>query len=173
VVAGLAGAGKTALLEGLAAAGEQVLDLEGLASHRGSAFGAIGLPAQPSHAEFGRRVGAVVAAADPARPLFVEDEGPFIGSVGVPAWLQRATAAAPAIELRAPFADRVARLTATYGSAPAEQLVAALQRSRRRLGAPVADRAAALVTRGDVEAAIALVLPVFDAAYEHRMAARR
>jgi tRNA 2-selenouridine synthase len=166
---GLAGAGKTDLLAALAAAGEQVLDLEALASHRGSAFGGIGLGPQPSHAEFARLVGERLAAADPRQPIWVEDEAAFIGSVGVPSALQRALAAAPAVELRRPVAARVDRLAATYGDADPDELVAALARARRRLGPPLAERAAELVRRGDVRGAIALVLPRYDAAYRHRL----
>ena len=171
MVGGLAGAGKTDLLRALERAGDQVLDLEGLARHRGSAFGAMGMGPQPSHDEFARSVTARFAAADPSRPLWVEDEGPFIGSVGVPLRLQRAIAAAPVVELRRPLAERVARLAATYGAADHAELLAALARTRRRLGAPVADRAAELVAGGDVRGAVALVLPYFDAAYRHRMSA--
>ena len=171
VVSGLAGAGKTEFLAGLDRDGEQVLDLEALARHRGSAFGAIGLGPQPSHAAFARAVSERVEAADPRRVLWVEDEGPFIGSVGVPPWLAGAIARAPIVELRATFAARVARLNATYGAAAPQELLHALARSRRRLGARCTDAAQACVRDGDVEGAIALVLPWFDHAYRRRVAA--
>jgi tRNA 2-selenouridine synthase len=148
-----------------------VLDLEALASHRGSAFGGIGLPPQPSPAAFSRAVRASLAAADPDRVLWLEDEGPFIGSVGVPPELQRAIAAAPVVELQTQLRDRVERLAATYGGADPTALIAGLFRSKRRLGARSAERAATLVRRGDVRGAIALVLPYYDAAYRHRTAA--
>jgi tRNA 2-selenouridine synthase len=171
VVGGLAGAGKTDLLHALERTGEQVLDLEALACHRGSAFGSIGLGLQPSHSEFARLVEERLAAADPAQPLWVEDEGAFIGSVGVPERLQRAMGAAPVVELRRPFAQRVERFAAIYGRAEPAELLAALGRMRRRLGGETADRATALVRSGDVQDAIALVLPYFDATYAHRMRA--
>jgi tRNA 2-selenouridine synthase len=171
VVSGLAGAGKTELLGELERDGEQVLDLEALAGHRGSAFGAIGLGAQPSHAAFARAVADRVAAADPRRALWVEDEGPFIGSVGVPPWLAEEIAGAPVVELHAPFGARVARLDGIYGSAPAHELLTALERSRRRLGAQCTDAAQEHVRAGDVEGAIVLVLPWFDVAYRRRVSA--
>src|SRR5439155_22654024 len=130
VVSGLAGAGKTEFLAGLRRDGEQVLDLEALARHRGSAFGAIGLGPQPSHAAFARAVSDRVAAAHPRRVLWVEDEGPFIGSVGVPPWLAEEIARAPIVEVRATFAARVARLNATYGAAAPQELLHALARPR-------------------------------------------
>jgi len=169
VVRGLAGSGKTALLRALAAAGEQVLDLEGLARHRGSAFGHLGGgAAQPSHREFQRQVRAARTAADPARPLWVEDEGPFIGSVGVPPELQEEILTGPAVELRSPWEQRVGRLLADYGGSPPDALCAAIRRTRR-LEPAVAARAIAAVRAGRTGVAIELVLPAFDSAYRHRM----
>jgi tRNA 2-selenouridine synthase len=169
VLRGLAGSGKTALLGALADAGEQVLDLEALACHRGSAFGGLGV-AQPSHAEFARRVREVRDAADLRRPLWIEDEGPFIGSVGVPPDLRHELLTAPAVELRTSLRRRVARLLADYGDVPAGELCAAIARTRG-LDRLVAARATAAVCAGCVADAIELVLPAFDAAYRHRMAA--
>jgi len=169
VVAGLTGAGKTELLSELASAGEQVLDLERLAVHRGSAFGAIGLGTQPSRAVFDRTVRSELAAADPARRLWVEDEGPFIGRVGVPHELIARMETEPYIELYAPFEARVARLVRTYGGAPTAELEAAIARSVTRLGADTADAAVAHLRSGDLAAAVRVVLPAYDAAYQHRM----
>jgi len=169
VLTGLAGVGKTELLGELTSAGEQVLDLERLASHRGSAFGAIGLGPQPSHAAFERAVRGELAAADPARRLWVEDEGPFIGRVGVPHELIARMETAPYIELHAPFEARVARLVRTYGTAPTAELEAAISRSVTRLGADTADAAVAYLRTGDLAAAVRVLLPAYDAAYHHRM----
>jgi tRNA 2-selenouridine synthase len=170
VLGGLAGSGKTERLHELATAGEQVLDLEALARHRGSAFGGIGLGAQPSHEAFAGLVDAAVAGSQPRRPLWVEDEGPFIGSVGVPPWLQAAIATAPVVELEAAWDERVTRLVRVYGRADPAELLHALQRSRRRLGKERTAAASACVRDGDLTGAVSAVLPVFGAAYEHRMA---
>ena len=169
VLAGLAGAGKSELLSDLAAVGEQVLDLERLAVHRGSAFGGIGLGPQPSHAEFERTVRSGLAAADPCRRLWVEDEGPFIGRVGLPGELLARLETAPCVELESPFEARVARLVRTYGAAPTGELEAAIARSVKRLGAETAAAAVARLRGGDLAAAVALLLPAYDAAYRHRM----
>jgi len=170
VVTGLAGVGKTELLRELAAGGEQVLDLEALASHRGSAFGGLGLPPQPSPRAFAATVRRSLKATDPARVLWVEDEGPFIGRVGVPRKLQERLACAPAIELRASFDERVARLAATYAGIPPEHLRAAIARSARRLGPERMTAALEQLRVGDLSAAIRAALPAYDAAYAHRAA---
>jgi tRNA 2-selenouridine synthase len=170
VLAGLTGSGKTELLHALARAGEQVLDLEGMASHRGSAFGGVGLPPQPTHREFVRSVRRAVAAADRERVLWVEDEGPFIGRVGLPAELVDRISSAPMVELRAPREARVQRVVATYARAGGAELEAAICRSIDRIGAPCAAAAATHVRTGDLAAAVRLLLPAYDEAYLHRMA---
>lgn len=157
VLAGLAGSGKTELLQTLPG----TLDIEALASHRGSAFGGIGMPPQPTQAAFEAAIAAV------ERPVFVEDEGAFIGSLTVPALLRRAIETAPVIELVASFDERVARLNRGYGSLDVRALIRATQHLRRRLGGPVADRAISHFAARRPEAAIAALLPHFDAAYRH------
>ena len=173
VLAGLAGAGKTELLHALADDGEQVLDLEGLASHRGSAFGGLGLPPQPPHRAFEATVRERIAAADPGRPLWTEDEGAFIGRVGLPRELQEALARAPVVEVQAPFEARVRRLAHTYAGVPPARLEAAIRRSVDRVGADAAAAAVTCVGAGDVAGAVRILLPAYDAAYRHRWARRR
>jgi tRNA 2-selenouridine synthase len=173
VVAGLAGCGKTELLHALARDGEQILDLEALASHRGSAFGGFGLPAQPSHQEFERAVRGALAAVEPERVLWVEDEGPFIGQVGLPLEVVDRVSRAPIVELRASLDVRVQRILAIVGPANPTDLVAAISRSVDRVGAPRAAAAAAHVRSGNLSAAVQQLLPAYDEAYAQRMAQRR
>jgi hypothetical protein len=84
VLSGLAGAGKTAALRTLSERGACILDLEGLARHRGSAFGEMTGLDQPSHEAFSHQVMEVLVNADSDRVLWLEEERPFIGSVGLP-----------------------------------------------------------------------------------------
>lgn len=167
VLAGLAGAGKTELLGALARAGAPTLDLEGLAGHSGSAFGGLGRPAQPTQAKFDAAVAERLAGIG---PLFVEDEGAFIGSLSVPPGVRAAIEAAPIIEIVAPREARVARLTAEYQDIDTRALIRATQRIRRRIGGPVADRAISHFSAGRRAAAIDALLDHFDAAYRHRWA---
>ncbi len=112
VLDGDTGTAKTAVLGRLAAAGVQVIDLEGLAGHRGSLFG--GLGPQPSQAAFEARVALALARLDPARPVVVEAESAAIGAVRIPPRLWRAMVAAPRIVVRAPLAARAAYLARAY-----------------------------------------------------------
>jgi tRNA 2-selenouridine synthase len=173
VLAGLTGTGKTALLRELASAGESVIDLEALASHRGSAIGGIGLPPQPSHRVFQQRIADVVARAGRHRRIWIEDEGPYLGSVGVPMWLQRACARAPVIALEAPAAARIARLVHMFEDADRDAAAAAVRSLGRRAGHHRAAAAAARIEAGAWSDAVEMLLPYYDAAYAHRQGSMR
>jgi tRNA 2-selenouridine synthase len=166
---GLAGAGKTAMLGRLAAAGEQVLDLEALAAHRGSAFGRIGIAApQPSQLEFHLLARNALASFDHGRPVWLEDERPHIGRLWLPREVTQAIAAAETVQVTATLEERVHRLTDTYGRADRADLIEATQRMRRRLGNSRADRAISHFHVGRPEPAIRVLLPYFDDGYARR-----
>ncbi|MBA4805044.1 MAG: tRNA 2-selenouridine(34) synthase MnmH [Brevundimonas sp.] len=127
---GPTGCGKTALLQALAARGVQTLDLEALAAHRGSLFGA--LPGgQPSQKAFETALHDALSRLDPSRPVVVEAESSRIGERVVPPALWAALAAAPAVELAAPLDARVARIVSDYGDIAADP--AALDEALGRL----------------------------------------
>ncbi len=110
---GNTGSAKTELLAHLAGAGLQVIDLEGIANHRGSLFGA--RPGgQPSQKAFESALAAAAAALDPTRPVIVEAESSKIGDRVVPPTIWAAMRAAPRIELRAPLDVRAGYLTRAY-----------------------------------------------------------
>lgn len=115
LIDGPTGVGKTEMLGRLAEAGEQVLDLEALANHRGSLFGA--MPGgQPSQKLFDSRLTAALAALDPARPVAVEAESSRVGTVTLPKQIWAAMQAAPVVELTAPIEDRISRILQDYDS---------------------------------------------------------
>jgi tRNA 2-selenouridine synthase len=169
VLIGLAGTGKTAMLEQLLAAGEQVVDLEGLAAHRGSSYGRIGITApRPTQPEFDGLVRNALAACDPGQPVWLEDEGPHIGSLRLPSEVATAIANADTVELSRPLEERVQRLVATYGSADPQELINATQRIRRHLGNSRTDRAISHFHAGRPDAAIRILLEYFDHGYALR-----
>lgn len=169
LLTGLAGAGKTHLLDELSKLGEQVIDLEQLANHSGSVFGGLGRSPQPSHNIFQQLVWDAWLAADPEAPLWIEDEGPFIGSVGLPSWLTDMLPQLPVVEVESELAKRISRLAEQYGSIPQTDLEAALNRLDRRFDRSLVDSAIAAVRTGRLRDAIEIVLPYYDDAYRHRM----
>jgi tRNA 2-selenouridine synthase len=171
VLVGATGSGKSDLLHLLAAAGEQVLDVEDLAGHRGSAFGAL-IPRrrrQPTNWAFAAILDEHLSRLDRGRPVWSEYKGVHIGAVSVPAGLLAVQRAAPQVEVVRPAAARAAALVAAYGQAPIERWLHAVDRIRDRLGSAEADRVADLVRARRLRAAVDLLLPYYDRGYRpHR-----
>ena len=114
VVCGTTGSGKSRLLDRLAAQGQQVLDLEALANHRGSVLGLVPGTLQPSQKRFDSRVWDALRRLDPERPVFVESESKKIGDLRVPEALVERMRAAPCLWLELPIDARVALLLDAY-----------------------------------------------------------
>ena len=111
---GLTGTAKTEILGRLSGLGMQTLDLEGLAGHRGSLFGARPGCAQPSQKGFESRLVGELERLDPARPIVVEAESSKVGEIVLPPALWQAMATSPRIELSAPREARVRYLLSAY-----------------------------------------------------------
>jgi len=116
---GNTGTAKTELLSRLDARGVQTVDLEGMARHRGSVFGAVDAP-QPSQKRFEGELAAALARLDPARPVVVEAESNTIGAIHLPPALWTAMRAAPRVQVRAPAAARAAYLVRAYADVVAD-----------------------------------------------------
>ena len=114
VVCGPTGSGKTRLLQALEAAGAQVLDLEGLASHRSSVLGFIPGQPQPTQKRFDTFVWEKLRGFDPARPVYVESESRKVGNVTVPEPLIHAMRASDCLRLDLPDDERVQLLLEDY-----------------------------------------------------------
>jgi tRNA 2-selenouridine synthase len=164
---GPTGSGKTALLTALAARGVQTLDLEALAAHRGSLFGA--MPGgQPSQKAFESRLHDALSRLDPVRPVVVEAESSRIGARVVPPSLWAAMAAAPVIRLESPVEVRAARTVRDYAAIAADPsaLDTALTRLPRHIGKQVVAEWRALAAAGEVETLAAeLIVHHYDPAY--------
>ncbi len=115
VVCGPTGSGKSRLLGALAATGAQVLDLEGLARHRGSLLGDLPDDPQPGQKAFESALCDALGSLDPQRPVFVESESKRIGVLQVPDRLLEAMRAAQCVRVDTPRALRVALLKSEYG----------------------------------------------------------
>ncbi|MEN9223125.1 MAG: tRNA 2-selenouridine(34) synthase MnmH [Thermostichus sp. BF3_bins_97] len=114
VLCGATGSGKTQLLHQLRQQGAQVLDLEGLAQHRGSLLGAEWQRPQPSQKGFESQLLQAFLGWDPAQPVWVEAESAKVGQLHLPPALWQALTASDCIEVRLPMAERVAGLIAHY-----------------------------------------------------------
>ena len=174
VLGGLTGSGKTDVLHQLAAAPnvQPMLDLEGLASHKGSAFGAIGQPTQPTQEQFENNLAATLATLPAAAPVWVEDESRQIGRLTIPPALFAQLRSAPRWVLEVPRAARVAKLAAEYGAETPAELAAAIERLQKRLGGLATTQALAAVEAGDFPLMVELVLDYYDKTYTYGLAQR-
>jgi len=114
VLAGLAGCGKTRLLHALEREGNQVLDLEGLASHRGSLLGSVPGEPQPTQKAFDGLLLAKLRAFDPSRPVWIEAESKKVGNVQLPAAQFDAMRRSQLLHIHAPIDERVRLLIEDY-----------------------------------------------------------
>ncbi len=147
---GYTGTAKTEILQRLCGLGVQVLDLEGLAHHRGSLLGA--MPGgQPSQKRFESKLVLALAELDPTRPVVVEAESSKIGELTLPPSLWGSMKEAPWLEVSAPLAARARYLARSYADVleDSEELVRRLQPLRHFRGHAVVDRWMALIDAGD------------------------
>ncbi|WP_017300794.1 tRNA 2-selenouridine(34) synthase MnmH [Nodosilinea nodulosa] len=173
ILGGMTGSGKTLILQELAALGEPVLDLEALANHRGSSFGALLLPPQPSTEHYENLLAEKWVNFSGQRPIWLEAESRRVGTCRIPNELFLQMEAAPAIEVVRSLDERLDLLVAIYGEASAEELVAATERIRKRLGGDRTQVAVAHIQAGNLRAACAIILDYYDRAYRHDLERRR
>jgi tRNA 2-selenouridine synthase len=172
---GYTGTAKTELLAHLDRRGVQVLDLEGLACHRGSVLGQMAAP-QPSQKAFETALAGALDRLDPARPVLVEAESSKIGALNLPPALWQAMGTAPAIVVEAPLEARAHYLARAYADvlAEPEALKARLAPLRRFRGHAVVDRWFGLIDAGErVALCRALAEEHYDPAYEKSAQAAR
>jgi tRNA 2-selenouridine synthase len=165
---GYTGTAKTELLHRLAALGVQMLDLEGLAGHRGSLLGRMA-EEQPSQKAFESALAVALDALNPARPVVIEAESSKIGDRIVPPSLWAALKDAPRLRLTAPIAARTAYLVRAYDDvlSDAERLKGLLANLRAFRGNAVVDGWFAMIDAGDRPGVTrALMEQHYDPAYD-------
>lgn len=165
VLGGPTGSGKTDVLHALAAAGEQVIDLEALAAHKGSAFGAIDMPPPPTQEHFINLLADQLRQLDATRPIWVEDESRMIGQLNIPTAFFKQLLQAACIVLDLPAEMRLQRLVADYGRADQRQLRLAFEKIGRKLGGQHLKAALAFLEQGQLTEAAELALRYYDRAY--------
>ncbi len=173
LLGGRTGAGKTELLLALAAQGVAVVDLEGLAHHRGSSFGGLGQPAQPSSEHFENRLATALHRQRTAREIWLEAESAQVGRCRIPNELWRQMKTAPLLEVRRPLEVRLNHLVAIYGHQDREALVEATQRISKRLGPQRTAIAVEAIRLGQMELACRQMLDYYDRCYDKDTAAHR
>ncbi len=165
ILGGMTGSGKTQLLHELRAKGEQVVDLEMLACHRGSAFGSLGQAPQPTTEHFANILFDNCQKLDPDRPVWLEDESRNIGSVFIPEGFFSNMQEAPVIAIMMDQATRMPRLLKEYSLFPAGELKISLLKISRRMGGDRTREALDAIDSGNIGRAVEIALDYYDKAY--------
>jgi tRNA 2-selenouridine synthase len=166
ILGGMTGSGKSHILRYLKQRGEQVVDLEKLANHKGSAFGSLGEPPQPSTEQFANDLFSIWSDLDD-RPVWLEDESRNIGTVFMPEGFYGNMQGSPTIVLTMDIVTRLPRLISEYSGFPPELLKKSVAKISRRLGGDNTNEAMAAIDRGDIAAAIEISLRYYDKTYLH------
>ncbi|QXE91463.1 tRNA 2-selenouridine(34) synthase MnmH [Geomonas subterranea] len=167
VLHGMTGIGKTTLLQRLKERGNSVLDLEGLACHRGSAFGQLGLNQDLTQKRFETLLWDAIRKAPAGRPLILEGESERIGRVSLPGDFYQKMAQGIRVWCHATLETRVRRLIEEYGLPEyKEEMGVALQRIRKKLGGKRCDELAGNLERWEMEEFMkGLVCDYYDKVY--------
>lgn len=172
IVGGLTGSGKTEILNHMSSAGAQVTDLERLASHRGSAFGALGQPPQPSSEHFANLLHEDISGKREGEAIWLEDESRNIGTVFMPDSFFGQMQTAPVVALMMSIDTRLPRLLDEYTAFPLEQITASVMRISKRLGGDRTREALEALQRGDFSTAIRITLEYYDKSYRYGLSKR-
>lgn len=172
ILGGKTGSGKTLILQKLKEKGEQIIDLEGIAHHKGSAFGALGEKAAPSQEQFENKIYAEILQLDPSKHIWLEDESRLIGNKVIPDGLWQQMTNAKVIHINLPFNDRLEYLVKEYGKYSVEQLKESILKITKRLGPEQTKISLEALDKNDLRTACQMCLTYYDKTYSHGLSKR-
>jgi tRNA 2-selenouridine synthase len=167
VLGGYTGSGKTEILHALQEKNYSVIDLEGLAHHKGSAYGAIGQLPQPSQEMFENIVAEKLLEVNKKqKSIWIEDESQRIGTVLIPTPLFHLMRNSTCYFMTIPFEQRLAFIVEGYGKFDAQSLIEATERIQKRLGGLETKTAIQHIVQGELKEAFSILLKYYDKWYE-------
>ena len=167
VLGGYTGSGKTEVLKEIEKLGEQFLDLEGIAHHKGSAFGAIGQLAQPTTEQFENDLAKAWQKFDMEKTIWLEDESRQVGRCTIPENLFERMRLTTLIKIIVPKKVREKRLVVEYGGFEKSLLQQSIERIERRLGGLRTQQSLEALENGDLGKVAEITLEYYDKAYLH------
>lgn len=183
ILGGYTGSGKTEVLKALLKRGYTVIDLEGIAQHKGSAFGAMGLPPQPSQEHFENMLAGELVrglnksisdeSMDFQRTIWLEDESQRIGTVTIPSALFQQMRKKKVYFLEIPFESRLDYINLHYGKFEKSELVNAVIRIKKRLGGLETKNAINFLLEDDIREAFRILLQYYDKLYGKNLESNR
>lgn len=172
ILGGMTGAGKTEILHELKRNGAQVIDLEGIANHKGSAFGNLMDVEQPTSEMFNNVVWKQISKFSSSRPIWIEDESRTIGTVYLFEDLYQNMLNSPVVMIEKDRSERAGKLAREYGELSQELLKHGFEKIRKRLGGQHVNAASDAIDDGDLKTAAEIGLAYYDKAYAHTILKR-
>jgi tRNA 2-selenouridine synthase len=172
LLGGMTGTGKTEILNALRTLGEQTLDLEDLANHRGSSYGALGQPPQPTNEQFWNLISLQWSRFQRHQPVWIEAESKRIGICRVPQEIFQQMEQAPVILIQRTREERLSLLVELYGTANREDLIQATKRIHKHLGGLRTTEAINFIQQEKLTEALDLILHYYDKAYTYDLQKR-
>jgi len=169
VLGGKTGCGKTMILHAIENKVEQFIDLEGIANHKGSAFGGIGENPQPTVEHFENYLYDALRKLDPDKTIWLENESRSIGRVFIPDGFWNQFKKAPLINIELPFERRVDHLVEQYGQCSIADLKTSFDKIKKRLGGLSFKEANEALDNGDLYSAAAIALRYYDKSYQYML----
>lgn len=169
VLGGYTGSGKTEILQTLEKRKHRVIDLEGIAHHKGSAYGAIGQLDQPSQEMFENNLALALYEQNidiKKEAIWIEDESQRIGTVLIPTPLFHSIRNSTCYFLTIPFEERLLFILDGYGKFDKQSLMNATLRIQKRLGGLETKTAINYIIEGAYKEAFAILLKYYDKWYE-------
>lgn len=169
VLGGKTGIGKTEFLQKLKDRGEQIIDLEALANHKGSAFGHLGEPTQPSNEQYENILAQEIIQLDKEKRIWVENESRMIGSNPVPASLWVKMKKAPLLNIEVDPEIRYQNILRDYGQFTKEELTLCFKKIEKKLGSQNMKDAIDAININDLKSAINIATKYYDKTYEYNL----
>lgn len=165
LISGCTGSGKTEVLLNLKEQGEQVVDLEGMANHKGSAFGGLMMPSQPTTEQFENNLFEQLNSFDILKPIWVEDESIAVGRVFLPTDFWTTMRLSAVVMLDVDKTNRVQRLVKEYGCADHAQFLESMKRITKKLGGQHFKEAKEKLEQNEMHSVMEILLTYYDKAY--------
>ena len=173
LLTGCTGSGKSEVLRALAAQGEQILDLENLAGHKGSAFGGLFMPPQPTTEQFQNELFEEIRKLDLSKRVWVEDESLAIGKIFLPDDFWSRMSQSPLVRMDVSKEVRIGRLVNEYGAADRESFLLIMTKITKKLGGQNFKTAKEKLLQGDMASTIDILLTYYDKAYLESIGKRK
>ncbi len=167
VLGGKTGSGKTEVLTLLKQKGEQIIDLEKLANHKGSAFGGLGKGSQPTCEQFENLLALEWNLQNAENTLWVENESRSIGKIVIPEMIYAQMRNAPVVEINLANSVRKKRILREYGFFSKEELIEKTKAITKRLGFDVAKKSVQFLEENNFDGWCDNMMLYYDKTYSH------